>query len=43
MALLQRKPAKGLIHHSDRGSPADPMSSHRQVCMPVMNINGYWT
>ena len=33
MTLLLGKPAKGLLHHSDRGSQADPMSSHPQVCL----------
>jgi transposase InsO family protein len=43
MALQVRKPTEGLLHHSDRGSQADPMSSHRQVCTPGRIIRSYLT
>jgi hypothetical protein len=42
MVVRMRQPASGLLHHSDPGSQADPMSSHRQVCMPVQGLKIWW-
>jgi putative transposase len=35
MAIINRPVSQYLIFHSDRGVQANPMSSHRQVCMLV--------
>jgi transposase InsO family protein len=35
MAVKNRPISQHLLFHSDRGVQANPMSSHRQVCMPV--------
>jgi transposase InsO family protein len=37
IAVKNRPVVQPLIFYSDRGIQANPMSSHRQVCMPVMN------
>jgi putative transposase len=41
MAVRNRPITQELIFHSDRGIQANPMSSHRQVCMPVVNLSTY--
>jgi hypothetical protein len=38
MALKNRPVKQDLLFHSDTGVQANPMSSHRQVCMPVENL-----
>ena len=37
MALKNRPIVGELLFHSDRRVQANPMSSHRQVCMPAVN------
>ncbi len=36
MAIKNRPVTQHLLFHFDRGVQANPMSSHRQVCMPVL-------